>query len=84
MSTYYFDASALVKRYINETGSQWIRALLSDRDASLFVAHVAIVEVISAFTRRMREDIITQVEYQELLAAAAAEGLAVDNPSDHS
>ena len=69
MSNYYFDASALVKRYINETGSQWLRALFSDREASFFVAHVAIVEVISAFTRRMREDIITPVEYQELLAA---------------
>jgi predicted nucleic acid-binding protein len=24
MSCYYLDASALVKRYVNEVGSQWI------------------------------------------------------------
>lgn len=69
MTNYYFDASALVKRYINEDGSQWVRALFNETDASFFVAHVVIVEVVSAFTRRMRENIITPGEYQELLTA---------------
>ena len=69
MTNYYFDASALVKRYINEAGSQWIRGLFSERDASFFVVHIAIVEVVGAFTRRRCENVLTSGEYQELLAA---------------
>lgn len=69
MTNYYFDASALVKRYINEAGSRWVRGLFDERDASFFVAHIAIVEVIGVFTRRMRENVLTSGEYQELLAA---------------
>lgn len=66
MMHYYLDASALVKRYINEAGSDWIRTLLTSSESSFFAAHIVIVEVISAFTRRAREGILTPSEYQEL------------------
>lgn len=69
MTNYYFDASALVKRYINEAGSQWVRGLFDEKDASFFVAHIAIVEVVGVFTRRMRENVLTSGEYRVLLAA---------------
>ena len=29
MSTYYLDTSAAVKLYVNESGSDWLRRLLS-------------------------------------------------------
>lgn len=25
MTAYYFDTSALIKQYVNETGSEWVR-----------------------------------------------------------
>ncbi len=69
MTNYYLDASALAKRYTNETGSQWIRELLNTQDASFFAAHIVMVEVLSAFTRRQREGILSLVEYQKLQEA---------------
>ncbi len=35
MSIYYLDASALVKRYVNEVGSGWVRALTAEVRARL-------------------------------------------------
>ncbi len=52
MADYYFDSSALVKRYINETGSTWVCGLF---DPGLrheaFIAAITPVEIIAAITR---------------------------------
>ena len=56
MKCYYLDASALVKRYVHEPGSRWIRATIdSEEETLLFTSRMTIVEVISAFSRRLRE-----------------------------
>jgi predicted nucleic acid-binding protein len=56
MSRYYVDASALVKRYVDETGSDWLQALLEPEQGGLvLISRLAIVEVISAFARRRRD-----------------------------
>lgn len=60
MSNYYLDASALVKRYVDEVGSDWLRRLVDPaHDSALFISQMAIVEVMSAFARRMREGSLT-------------------------
>ncbi len=55
MSAYYFDSSALVKRYIQETGTAWVRSL-SRRGTSdpIYLARITAVEVCSAVVRRAR------------------------------
>lgn len=54
MSAYYLDASALVKRYVNEPGSVWLRSLLASPHTDLlFTSRMTVVEVISAFARRL-------------------------------
>ena len=64
MSAYYLDASALVKRYVNEPGSVWLRTLLVSPQADLlFASRMTIVEVISAFARRVREGSLTTAEF---------------------
>ena len=64
MSAYYLDPSALVKRYVNEPGSVWMRALLASPQADLlFTSRMSIVEVISAFARRVREGSLTPTEF---------------------
>ena len=64
MSAYYLDPSALVKRYVNEPGSVWMRALLVSPQADLlFTSRMSIVEVISAFARRVREGSLTPTEF---------------------
>ncbi len=56
VNAYFFDSSALVKRYIPETGSGWIQTLTDTRaDNLLIIARVTWVEVLSALARRQRE-----------------------------
>ena len=33
MTLYYFDASAVVKYYVTEPGSTWVRQLVEERDS---------------------------------------------------
>ena len=50
----------LVKRYVTETGSDWIRALTDPAARNpLVIARVTWVEVLSALARRQREGSIT-------------------------
>lgn len=56
MAVYFLDSSALVKRYINETGSAWVLGLFDPTldDNEFFVATITGVEIIAAITRRAR------------------------------
>lgn len=60
MTAYFFDSSALVKRYIIETGSAWIRQITVPQTGNLiFVVRITWVEVRSTFARRQREGSLT-------------------------
>ena len=64
MSHYYLDASALVKRYVGEVGSDWLHATIALAQPSLlFTSRMTIVEVISAFARRAREGSLSSEEF---------------------
>jgi predicted nucleic acid-binding protein len=74
VSRYYLDTSALVKRYVDEAGSDWLRTLTAlDQNALLFISRMTIVEVISAFARRLRDGSLTREEF-----AAARDALQGD------
>ena len=63
MTAYFLDSSALVKRYVPETGSAWIRALSAQETGnSLFIARITWVEVLSALARREREGSLTPTD----------------------
>jgi hypothetical protein len=67
VTTYYLDTSALVKRYIDEVGSNWVRTLLvQSPPPSLIVVHLAIVEMTSALARRRREGLLSAAEYAQV------------------
>lgn len=56
MTDYFFDSSALVKRYIPETGSVWVISLHSHQQKNrIFTAEITPIEIMSAVTRRKRE-----------------------------
>ncbi|HEX9756873.1 MAG TPA: type II toxin-antitoxin system VapC family toxin [Nitrospiria bacterium] len=61
----YLDTSALIKRYITETGSDKIRSLFTSQD-HLATSKVAYVEVYAAFTRRKREGDLPSMRYQQV------------------
>ena len=55
MAAYFFDTSALAKRYIRETGTAWVIGLFRPFAGNrIYVAEITLVEVISALTRRQR------------------------------
>lgn len=60
MAGYFFDSSAIVKRFISETGTNWIIDLMRPSAKNDFaVAHITGVEVVSAITRRHRGKFLT-------------------------
>ncbi len=63
MADYYFDSSALVKRYVNETGSTWVCGLFDPSlNHEVFIAAITPVEIVAAITRRARGRTIAQVD----------------------
>jgi hypothetical protein len=51
VAVYFVETSALAKRYIAETGSMWLRALLDpSTGCSIYVVRVTAVEIIAAIT----------------------------------
>jgi len=66
MSTYFFDSSALVKRYRSEAGSDVVERLFVDPTARCYISRRAVVEVQRVFSRRVREREITEQELDSL------------------
>ncbi len=61
MPLYFLDSSAIVKRYVSEIGTNWILSL-QKRSAQnvIYVAQITGVEVVSAISRRLRGNKLTQ------------------------
>ncbi len=54
MSHYYFDSSALVKRYLNETGTTWVRSLFGSSSNTVYTVRISGAEVVAAIFRSVR------------------------------
>ena len=48
MNLFYLDASALVKRYVREPGSTWVRTLVDDPANVILTSAISLVEVSAA------------------------------------
>ena len=66
MADYFFDSSALVKTYVAETGTQWVRTLLDDEHHRIYISQLAEVEVVAALTRRFSIGDLTQQDRDQL------------------
>ncbi|MBI3740954.1 MAG: type II toxin-antitoxin system VapC family toxin [Chloroflexi bacterium] len=70
MPVFFMDTSAIVKRYLNETGSEWVRQTCTEHDAetgeqlhTILIAEIAYVEVAAAIAKRtMRTKEISETE----------------------
>jgi predicted nucleic acid-binding protein len=57
MAAYYLDSSAIVKRYIRETGTAWVAGIFDPAGGNrLHTVSVSLVEVVSGIVRRGRSD----------------------------
>lgn len=70
MSLVYLDTSALVKRYVAETGSEWVREMLAySATPTAFTSHLSVVEAACAFARQRREGLLSPEDHAEVLMA---------------
>ena len=55
MAVYFVDSSALVKRYVRDAGTSWVRRLTRQNTSnSIYLARITVVEVTSAIARRRK------------------------------
>lgn len=65
---FYLDASALVKRYVLETGSVWITALCRPPTShTIATVRITKAEAAAAFARKQREGSLTPADYADAL-----------------
>jgi uncharacterized protein len=63
MAAYVLDTSAIVKRYILEIGTGWVRSIAAPAAANLiYLANITDVEVTSAVVRRRRGGTISAAD----------------------
>ena len=73
MLAYFLDSSALVRFYVQESGSNWVRSLTDLDENLIYVVSLAKVETISALTRRLRRGDITEAEFDQACNEADAD-----------
>lgn len=55
MGVYFFDSSALVKRYATEVGAKWVRPLTDPASGNeIYIARIAGAEIIAAISGKTR------------------------------
>jgi uncharacterized protein len=68
MPFYPCDSSGLVKRYVDEVGSDWVRTIVDPASANIVsIADITRAEVTGALARHPREGVITLNERDELI-----------------
>lgn len=69
MAIHFFDSSAIVKRYVNETGTAWVLNLVDPTTGNhSYVARITGVEVVSAVARQRRDGSLSAADAATVLA----------------
>ena len=69
MAVYFFDSSAIVKRYVEETGTDWVVGVTNPEEGeSIYVARITGAEVVSAIARRGRGGDISEDDVTRAIA----------------
>lgn len=61
----FFDSSAFVKRYVREEGTDIVLSWC-DQATELCLSGIALPEIVSAFCRLLRKDLVSPVQYRHL------------------
>ena len=72
----FFDTSALVKRYYEESGTEVVDSLVEDDDTKVVLTSIAVIETVSAFRRKRNRDDIPQSVLDGLLSSFFDEALS--------
>jgi predicted nucleic acid-binding protein len=66
MARYYLDSSAAIKLYQAEEGSREVERIVSEPHSLRFISRLTLVEVLRAFSRRLRTQEIAEQELERL------------------
>lgn len=67
MNLLFLDSSAITKRYVQEIGTAWVIELFRPKSFNrVYVAEIALVEVVSALTRRHRGKTLSSSSYSKV------------------
>jgi predicted nucleic acid-binding protein len=67
---FFCDSSAIVKRYVNEIGSNFVDGLADLKSGNvILLARITRVEVVSAIARRLKNGSVTAADAQNAVAA---------------
>lgn len=84
MPSYFFDSSAIVKRYHHEAGSPWVRGICDPRaHPPLYLAQLAHVEVVAALYRTGRRESL-HPSFINSLVSIFQRHLALSDPSQRT
>lgn len=80
---YFFDSSAIAKRYWHEKGSGWVRAVCNNRGAQpvLYLSEIAQIEVVAGIRRTGRKLIEQRNYHRSAFDAAVSQ---YENDVQHS
>jgi predicted nucleic acid-binding protein len=51
MAVFFFDSNTIVKYYISEPGSNWVRGLVNDKNNSCLICDISLAEVAAAISQ---------------------------------
>lgn len=68
MPLYFFDTSALVKRYHIEIGSEKVDEIFNNPAGSFAIASITIAEFVSAFARKLHKVVISEDDFRACLS----------------
>ena len=68
----FFDASAFVKRYVSESGTDTVLEWC-EKATEIILSGIALAEIFSAFCRLQREGKITDTQYRQLKSLLLAD-----------
>jgi len=67
-AAYFVDSSALVKRYVQETGTSWVRGITRRSPSTvIYIARITAVEVACAIARRRKGKTLTSPRASSIL-----------------
>jgi len=66
MHYFYFDTSALAKRYSPEAGSEKVDSIINDKINAIVIGNIAITEIYSALSKKYR---IGEISNRDFLSA---------------
>ena len=62
MPAYFFDSSALAKRYHPEEGSAKVAAMFLEPNRRIIISHLTVIEIRSMIAGKVRSGVLTQAE----------------------